>query len=141
MITRLLLRVWFWLAHHIFFRERRHARYIVLMGPPGSGKGTIAKLLCPELGLPHISVGSLLRLEVADKTEIGRQVASIVENGRLVPEPITQSLLARELSQPGYYRGAIIDGFPRSVLQARMFDRLLGRWGNQVERVVLLQAA
>ncbi len=111
---------------------------VVLFGPPGSGKGTQAGLLTGALGVPHISTGELLRAEAAAGTPLGRQVASMLAAGELVPDELIERVLERRLRAPDAERGAILDGYPRTVPQARALDALLAASGRRVDVVVAL---
>ena len=98
------------------------AKAYVLLGPPGSGKGTQAKLLAPKLGLAHISLGDLLREAVRNGTEIGKLAKSYLDAGKLVPDEV--ALKVAEEAMEGK-EGFVVDGFPRTVEQAKLFDELL----------------
>jgi adenylate kinase len=91
---------------------------VLLIGPPGSGKGTQGERLAERLGLEHIAAGDLLRAEVADGTPLGRQVAAIMQRGELVPDAVMLSLLIPRVLAAAEQRGYLLDGFPRSVEQA-----------------------
>jgi len=132
-----LTRAWMHLAHLIYW-NRRHARFIVMLGGPGAGKRNHGSRLGAALGLPHLDIGDLLRKAPAD-TAVGRRIHACVSNGRLVPDEIMIALLHRELAKPECRRGAILDGFPRKCGQAALLDRLLLRWGNVVERAIFLE--
>ncbi|MGD9682052.1 MAG: adenylate kinase family protein [Candidatus Obscuribacterales bacterium] len=112
--------------------------YGVLMGGPGAGKGTLAEGLAPDLEIAHTSTGNLLRREIAAGTAIGRFVAPIMAAGDFVPDEITLYLLARELRQWKNRHGAILDGFPRSLEQAELLQRLLSGWGSSLTAVILI---
>jgi adenylate kinase len=99
---------------------------LILFGPPGSGKGTQAKLLKQRLGCPHISTGDMLREHVALEDELGLEIAGIMQAGRLVPDHLVNRLVEKRISQPDCERGFILDGYPRTVQQARMLEKLLG---------------
>ncbi|MFC1496209.1 adenylate kinase [Candidatus Margulisiibacteriota bacterium] len=98
---------------------------IILLGPPGSGKGTQAVRLAEKLKLPHIAVGDMLREAVAAKTETGNKIESLMKNGMLVPDEITIELVQARLSRKDCDKGFILDGFPRSQEQANALDELL----------------
>ena len=91
---------------------------IILLGPPGAGKGTVAALLKKELGVPHISTGDIFRENIKNGTELGKKVESIMAAGGLVPDDVTVALVKDRLSQPDTADGYILDGFPRTVPQA-----------------------
>lgn len=97
---------------------------IVFLGPQGSGKGTQAALLARRLRLPTISTGAVYRAEVARGSALGRKVKKYLEHGTLVPKEATRALMRRILKQPKYRRGVILDGFPRTLFQARALDRI-----------------
>lgn len=132
-----MTEVWRFLAG-LFFFWRWNARYIPVLGGPGAGKGTQAPLIAQACGLPHLSTGDLFRAEIAAKTQIGLLVKQTVESGGLVPDDLTMHLLRRELKQRKYFRGAVLDGFPRTLAQAQLLDRMLFGWGNKVGKVILL---
>lgn len=110
----------------------------VVFGPPGSGKGTQAELLIWALDVPHISTGDLLRAEAEAGTPLGRQVASTLAAGELVPDELIERVLERRLQAPDARLGAILDGYPRTVPQARALDDLLASAGRRVDAVVAL---
>lgn len=96
---------------------------VVFMGAPSTGKGTYAKMLKQDYGLPHISTGDLFREEVKNATEIGIQIKDIMEKGMLVPDEITIQVLKKRISQPDCKDGFILDGFPRNLEQAKHLDK------------------
>jgi adenylate kinase len=100
---------------------------IVLLGPPGSGKGTQAKLISETFGIPQISTGDILRDNVARKTELGLKAKGIMEHGDLVPDELVCDMVADRLLQADCVRGFILDGFPRTVRQAEWMDEQLAR--------------
>jgi len=109
---------------------------LILLGPPGAGKGTQARMLS-ELGdVPQVSSGDLLRAAVREKTEIGKQVASILEHGDLVSDDIVVKLIEERLDAPDAAKGFILDGFPRSPSQAELLGTMLKRRGSGIDRVL-----
>jgi len=98
---------------------------LILFGSPGSGKGTQAKLLKQSLGIAHISTGDMLRERVALEDEVGRSVASLMQAGELVPDETVNRLVAERIEQPDCANGFILDGYPRTVQQARLLAELL----------------
>ena len=98
---------------------------IVILGPPGAGKGTQAKLIAGETGIPHINTGDMLRAERDGGTELGRRVEAILACGDLVPDELVMELMRGRLSQSDTAEGFVLDGFPRTLAQAEGLDRLL----------------
>jgi len=96
---------------------------IVMLGPPGSGKGTYASRLMAILGIPHISTGDLVREEIKAQTEVGRKIREYVDRGELVPDEVIIELLINRLRKTDAERGFILDGFPRTIKQADFLDR------------------
>jgi adenylate kinase len=99
------------------------ALHLVLIGPPGSGKGTQAVRLARRYGVPHISTGDILRQAVRDDTPLGRQVAATIAGGALVSDQLISSLVIDRLSRADAARGFLLDGFPRTLAQAEVLDR------------------
>lgn len=112
---------------------------VILFGPPGAGKGTQSKLLAEKLGIPQISTGDRMRAERKAGTELGRKFDEYMTAGRLVPDELTIELLRRCLSEDDAKHGAIFDGYPRTLAQARALDELLARMGRRVDRVIALE--
>jgi adenylate kinase len=110
---------------------------LVLLGPPGAGKGTQAKLLVDRYGLIQLSTGDMLRAAVAAGTELGRKAGDIMERGELVPDEIVIGLIAERMDANAL-QGVILDGFPRTIGQAEALDRLLDDRGKKVDRVVVM---
>ncbi len=98
---------------------------VVLMGPPGAGKGTQAKRIMARYGVPQISTGDILREHVRKVTELGRKARSYMDRGQLVPDDLVCDMVAERLSRPDCKRGFVLDGFPRTVWQAEWLDRYL----------------
>ncbi|NND45866.1 MAG: adenylate kinase [Xanthomonadales bacterium] len=109
---------------------------IVLLGAPGSGKGTQAALLEKKLGVPHISTGVLFREAVANETPLGKQIKTIMDRGELVPDDLTLELLEERMVQPDTADGFILDGYPRNLAQAEALDELLERLDRPVQEAV-----
>ncbi len=107
--------------------------YIVLLGAPGSGKGTVGKILAENLKLAHISTGDLFRENLKNETELGKEAKSYMDKGELVPDEITVKMLAKRMEEPDTKNGAILDGFPRTKNQAVVLDELLQARGNKVD--------
>lgn len=111
---------------------------LVLLGAPGAGKGTQAKKLADEYGLPHVSTGDLLREAVAAGTDLGRKAAEYMNSGRLVPDEIMLGLIDELLGRSEYDGGFILDGFPRTVPQAEGLDQMFEKRGREIDCVLLL---
>lgn len=109
---------------------------IVIMGAPGSGKGTQAALIVEELDLDHISTGDLLRAAVAAGTELGKRAKEVMDRGELVSDEIVLGLLEERLLQENTRNGFILDGYPRNLAQAQALDDLLERIGQPVEEAL-----
>ncbi len=112
---------------------------LVLLGAPGSGKGTQAKLLTEKLNVPHISTGDLLRAAVAAETPLGLAAKEVMERGELVSDDIVLGMLKERLQAEDAQAGFILDGFPRNLVQAEMLDRLLAEIGMPVDHAILIQ--
>ena len=113
--------------------------FIVLLGPPGAGKGTQAQILSERLGIPHLATGNLFREAIQADTPLGRQAKPYLERGELVPDKITLQLVCEQLAKPENRRGAILDGFPRTVEQAEGLDRMLAKLHQKVDIVIYLK--
>lgn len=109
--------------------------FIVLLGPPGAGKGTQAQLVSDELNLPHISSGDIFRENLKNKTELGQMAEEYISRGELVPDGITISMIKERLSRPDCESGALLDGFPRTPAQAEALDEMLTSLGSKVKAV------
>jgi adenylate kinase len=110
---------------------------IVLLGAPGAGKGTQAKLIAGHYGIPHISTGDILRDNVARRTDLGRRASRVMERGELVSDDLVNGMVADRLKQPDCERGFVLDGFPRTVVQAEWLDRELATRPGNSRPVVL----
>lgn len=114
---------------------------IILLGPPGAGKGTQAKNLSERLKIPHVSTGDLLRQNVKENTELGRQAKKIMEKGNLVPDNLVTEMLIEQLSSPNSKDGFILDGYPRNIAQAEKLDEILGKKAKEDECVIYLDTS
>ncbi|MEK6721174.1 MAG: adenylate kinase [Chloroflexota bacterium] len=112
---------------------------VVLLGAPGAGKGTQAVLLRDRLGIPHIATGDLFRAAVRDGSALGVQARRYMERGQLVSDEITVKMLLDRLAEPDARDGAILDGFPRTRVQAEALDAALAAAGSQVDRALLVE--
>jgi adenylate kinase len=111
---------------------------IVLLGAPGSGKGTQAQRIQKDHGLPQVSTGDLLRRAVADKTALGQKAKKVMDAGELVSDEIVLGMIKERIAQPDAKRGFILDGFPRNTIQANSLDALLAELTLKLDRVVLM---
>jgi adenylate kinase len=109
---------------------------LVLLGPPGSGKGTQAERLVEALHVPHLSSGHLLREAVAARTPLGRQAKPIIERGGLVPDRLVSDMIAERIQRKDAEHGFVLDGFPRTVPQAQMLEQALAKQGQELDAVL-----
>ncbi len=114
--------------------------YIVLLGPPGVGKGTQAKILAEKTGLAHISSGDLFRENIKNQTELGKLAQQYTSEGELVPDDVTIAMVRDRLSRPDCQKGAILDGFPRTPVQAEALKKMLSEFGGEVNVVPYITA-
>lgn len=117
------------------------ATYIVLLGPPGVGKGTQARILSETKKLAHISSGDLFRENIKNQTELGKVVKSYLDKGELVPDDVTIAMIRDRLSRPDCEAGAILDGFPRTPAQAEALEAMLKDFKGSVDAVPYITAA
>jgi len=113
---------------------------LVLMGPPGAGKGTQAKRLVEKFGMAHLSSGDLFRAEKASGSELGRKLASYMDAGKLVPDEIVVELMAKAITHCRAPGGLLLDGFPRTLRQAKALDEQLAKAGRPLDAVVVVTA-
>ncbi|KPJ69851.1 adenylate kinase [candidate division WOR-1 bacterium DG_54_3] len=109
---------------------------LALLGPPGSGKGTQAKLLAERFKIPHVSLGDILREEARKDTEIGKRIAELIHSGKLAPNELTIGLTRKRIERSDCKSGFILDGFPRSAVQAEAFDKMLKEMNLILDRVI-----
>jgi adenylate kinase len=115
--------------------------YIVMIGPPGVGKGTQAEIIAEKTGLPHISSGDLFRENIKDKTDLGMLAQSFITKGELVPDNVTISMIRERLNKPDCVDGALLDGFPRTPTQAEELEKILGLFKGKVNHVPYISAS
>ena len=111
---------------------------VVLLGPPGAGKGTQAQVIAEKLGVPAISTGDIFRANVSGQTELGRQAKTYMDAGDLVPDEITVAMVKGRLAEPDAEAGFLLDGFPRTIAQAQQLRSSLADLGQQLRRVLEL---
>ena len=109
---------------------------LLVLGPQGAGKGTQAKRVAAEQGIPHISTGDMFRAAISDGTPLGLQVAPILASGELVPDALTVALIEERLAQPDAAPGFVLDGFPRNLAQAEALDEMLARVGRGLDAIL-----
>jgi adenylate kinase len=114
---------------------------IVLFGPPGAGKGTQAKKLIELLSLPHVSTGDMFRYHIKNNTELGKTAKSFSDKGKLVPDEVTIAMVKDRLGQKDMKAGFLLDGFPRSVPQAKALDGILRDLGTKLDYVINIAVA
>ena len=111
----------------------------MIFGPPGAGKGTQSKKIIEKYGLKHISTGELLRAEIASGSELGERIKAIIDKGKLISDELITDILTNELENLGDVPGVIFDGYPRTVNQAEILDRILADWGTEVSVMIDLE--
>jgi len=115
--------------------------YIVLLGPPGAGKGTQAKVISEKMNLPHISSGDIFRENLKNQTELGKLAAGFMNKGELVPDDVTIAMIRERLSRPDCKHGALLDGFPRTPAQATALAEMLATLNGKVCAVPYIKVA
>lgn len=113
--------------------------YLVLLGAPGAGKGTQAKIISQELGLPHISSGDIFREHIKNQTELGQLAVELINKGKLVPDDVTIAMIRERLAREDCINGAILDGFPRTPPQAEALDSMLAEFNGKVDLVPYIE--
>lgn len=114
---------------------------LILLGPPGAGKGSQAKSLAARYGIPHISTGDILRAAVRDKTELGVKARSYMDKGALVPDGLVVEMVADRLKMDDCKAGFILDGFPRNIPQAEAVEMMLSALGKKTDKVINIQVS
>ena len=109
---------------------------IIMLGAPGVGKGTVAGILTEKLGIPQVSSGDIFRKAMAEKTELGEKVEEYMTKGELVPDDLTIKVIEERLLEPDLKSGAILDGFPRTKVQAEKLDEFLKEQNKKIDMVV-----
>ena len=111
---------------------------IIMLGAPGTGKGTVASILQEKLGIKQVSTGDIFRKNIKEKTEVGIVAEKYISKGNLVPDDITIELVKERLNEADLQNGAILDGFPRTIKQAEELDKILASKGKKVDKVINL---
>ncbi len=111
---------------------------LILIGPPGAGKGTQAQYLVDKYGIAHISTGDILRAQVKEGTELGREAEQYMKEGRLAPDDLIIRMMEGRLQQPDCKKGFLLDGFPRTIPQAEALEQMLERLGIHLDAVILI---
>lgn len=111
-------------------------KYFILFGPPGAGKGTQAKIMVEKFNLHHVSTGDLLRKEIANGTELGKIAKSLIDNGNFVDDEIVEQMIENEIENNPTVKGFIFDGFPRTLAQAEVLEKMLKRRSQEVTKVL-----
>ena len=109
---------------------------LIMLGAPGAGKGTQAKKIAAEFGIPHISTGDIFRANIKNGTELGKKAKSYMDAGQLVPDELVCDLVADRISQDDCSKGFILDGFPRTIPQAEALDAAVEKLGTKIDRAV-----
>ncbi|MBU5315927.1 adenylate kinase [Clostridium bornimense] len=112
---------------------------LVLLGPPGAGKGTQAKSIATEYGIPHISTGDIFRKNIAEETPLGKKAKEYIDQGLLVPDQLTIDIVKDRLSQDDCKKGFLLDGFPRTVFQAESLDKMLQEDDKKIDVALLIE--
>ncbi len=115
--------------------------YLILLGAPGAGKGTQAQILREKFGLAHISSGDLFRENVSKQTPLGKLAKSFMDKGELVPDEVTIAMVQDRLGRADCARGVILDGFPRTLEQAKALDAALGPMGKDIDKVLYIKVS
>ena len=116
-----------------------NTRFFLIFGPPGAGKGTQATALAKLLAVPHVSTGDMFRAHLKNGTPLGKEVKALLDSGTLVPDSITNRMVEERLAAPDAANGALLDGFPRNVDQAKFLAALLAKRGAKLSGVVVLE--
>jgi len=114
---------------------------LIFLGPPGAGKGTQAEAIIKEFGIPQISTGDIIRAAIREGSALGKEFKSYTDAGKLVPDELVNRMVDERLRRPDCKPGFLLDGFPRTVVQAEALDRMLAAMGRRLQHVLLLEVA
>ena len=109
---------------------------IIMLGAPGAGKGTQAKMIAEKYSIPHISTGDIFRANIKNGTELGKEAKKYMDQGLLVPDELTVKILLDRVAQPDCTNGYVLDGFPRTIPQAEVLDKALNELGDQIDYAI-----
>ena len=109
---------------------------IIMLGAPGAGKGTQAKMIAEKYGVPHVSTGDIFRANIKNGTELGKEVKQYMDKGQLVPDELTVKILLDRVAQPDCENGYVLDGFPRTIPQAEVLDKELTKLGDAIDYAI-----
>jgi adenylate kinase len=121
-------------------KQRKSAMILILLGPPGVGKGTQAKLLSERFHIPHVSTGDILRATVVAGTSLGKKASEYLSRGDLVPDDVMVGIVGEELAQPKYKNGFVLDGFPRTIKQAEALEMIFHGINRKIDGVLYFEA-
>jgi adenylate kinase len=113
--------------------------YIIMLGAPGAGKGTQADILSQEMNFPHIASGDLFRQALEEKTEVGLLAKSYMDKGKLVPDEVAIKMILERINQPDCTSGCLLDGFPRTLHQAKILDKAFGEQGKAIDKAIYIE--
>jgi adenylate kinase len=113
--------------------------YIIMLGAPGAGKGTQADILSQEMNFPHIASGDLFRQALEEKTEVGLLAKSYMDKGKLVPDDVAIKMILERINQPDCTSGCLLDGFPRTLHQAKILDKAFGEQGKAIDKAIYIE--
>lgn len=109
---------------------------IIMLGAPGAGKGTQAKMIAEKYGVPHVSTGDIFRANIKNGTELGKEAKQYMDKGQLVPDELTVKILLDRVAQPDCENGYVLDGFPRTIPQAQVLDKELTKLGDAIDYAI-----
>jgi adenylate kinase len=120
----------------ITFRKGENSMKIIMLGAPGAGKGTQAKMIAEKYGIPHVSTGDIFRANIKNGTELGKEAKTYMDKGLLVPDELTVKILLDRVAQADCANGYVLDGFPRTIPQAEVLDKALTELGDKIDYAI-----